>query len=94
MKRRGRQASFGLRYTGYKRFTAGFAWKVEAESVSLRLAKCLSNRACDTLLPAVPRWDPMGMGYVGRNSETELGSWAGLKEPAGCTSATVDCYLT
>ena len=73
--RRG-SAGFGLRYTGYKRFTAGFARKVEGGSVSLRLAKCLSNRACDTLLPTVPRWDPMGMGYVGRNSETELSRWA------------------
>jgi hypothetical protein len=35
------------------------------------------DRACDTLLPTVPRWDPMGMGYVGRNSETELSGWAG-----------------
>ena len=50
-------------------------------------------RACDTLLPAVPRRDPMGMGYVGRNSETELSRWAGSKELVGCTSTTVDCYL-
>ena len=35
----------------------------------------------------------MGMGYVGRNSETELSRWAGLKELVGCTSATVDCYF-
>ena len=61
--------------------------------VSLRLAKMPIYRACDTLLPTVPRWDPMGMGYVGRNSETELSRWAGLKELVGCTSATVDCYL-
>ncbi len=64
----------------------------EGESVSLRLALCLSNRACDTLLPAVPRWDPMRMGYVGRNSETEWSSWAASKERS-TASATVDCYL-
>jgi len=33
------------------------------------------------------------MGYAGRNSETELSSWAGLKKQAQHTSATVDCYL-
>ena len=35
-------------------------------------------RACDTLLPEHHR-DPMRTGYVGRNSETELGSWAGFR---------------
>jgi hypothetical protein len=51
-------------------------------------------RACDTLLPAVPRWDPMGMGYVGRSSETELSSRAEFPETeiSTKTSATVDCY--
>jgi len=48
----------------------------DGEPVSLRLALCLSNRACDTLLPVATRRDPMRMGYVGRNSETELSRWA------------------
>jgi small subunit ribosomal protein S12 len=51
---------------------------------------CL-NRACDTLLPAFER-DPTWKGYAGRNSETELGSWAGSDGPVAATSATVDCY--
>jgi hypothetical protein len=56
----------------------------------------LIYRACDTLLPAVLKRDPMGMGYAGRDSETELGSWAGLAgrpdRAVGMTPATVDCY--
>ncbi len=51
-------------------------------------------RACDTLLPAVLKRDPMRMGYVGRNSETELSSRAEFPETeiSTKTSATVDCY--
>jgi hypothetical protein len=37
-------------------------------------------RACDTLLPAVLKREPMRMGYVGRSSETELGSWVEFPE--------------
>jgi hypothetical protein len=35
------------------------------------------------------------MGYVGRNSETELGRWVskGLGPTMPATSTTVDCYF-
>jgi hypothetical protein len=42
--------------------------------------------------PPQKQWDPMRTGYVGRNSETELGRWE-TRESEPMTSTTVDCYF-
>ncbi len=87
---RGSVLGYGLHNPGYKRFTAGFDRLTEGESVSLRPACSISL----SIAPATPSTllyherDPMWMGYVGRNSETELGFGFLTKH-----SATVDCYL-
>ena len=70
MKRRKWQASIiRLRYTGYKRFHR----KILRQNLENRnTAACLSRlRHPPSGLP-----DPIRTGYAGRNSETELGSWA------------------
>jgi hypothetical protein len=56
-----------LHYTGYKEMYRVILQSLSRESVVLRPF----YRACDTLLPAVLKREPMRMGYVGRSSETE-----------------------
>jgi hypothetical protein len=83
MKRRKWQASrLGLRYTGYKRFTAGFSGSLGRIETYCGLAWKFQPiyRACATLHP----------GWAMR-AGTAKRSWAAwLKSQA--TSATVDCY--